>query len=221
MAKNIGYLIILLYLLCGCSGRISQDSVTVTLPDVLTETKDDKGVHEDADNNHDVVTTVPSNSSPVIDDVPKTLQDFYLSQLHVRELTGNNDGKDVEKYLKSVGFGKGYAWCAAFVHWCLEQAKIKNTVTAWSPTAENRKHLVFQSRKFLEEPQPGDVVTFYYTNLGRIGHTGFYNKRISDVTYESVEGNTDGGKGSREGNGVYKKFRPYNSTHSISRWDKQ
>jgi len=31
---------------------------------------------------------------------------IYKSQLGVRERTGNNDGKDVEKYLKSVGLGK-------------------------------------------------------------------------------------------------------------------
>ena len=150
---------------------------------------------------------------------PKSLQDVYLSQLHVREATGNNDGTDVEKYLASTGLPKGNPWCAAFVHWCFEQVHIPNKVTAWSPSAENKDNIIFKMRQFKEEPQTGDVVTFYYSSLGRIGHTGFYNRRISDVAYESVEGNTNGA-GSRDGNGVYRKIRPFNSTYSISRWEK-
>lgn len=31
----------------------------------------------------------------------------FLKEVGVREATGNNDGKDVEKYLKSVGQTKG------------------------------------------------------------------------------------------------------------------
>lgn len=41
-------------------------------------------------------------------------EEIAFTQLHVRELTGRNDGPEVEKYLKSVGLGKGYAWCMAF-----------------------------------------------------------------------------------------------------------
>lgn len=225
MAKNIYYCILLLLLCWSCRGRVSDDTITVTLPDVLgSEQADDDSptVQEDDDNNPDVVTTIPSNAEPIIEDAPKTLQDVYLSQVGVKEATGNNDGPEVEKYLRSTGLGKGFAWCAAFVHWCLEEVDIPNTVNAWSPTAENKNNLVFKLRQFREEPQAGDVVTFYYANLGRIGHTGFFNKKISDVTYESVEGNTNS-SGSREagnGGGVYKKYRSFNSTHSISRWEK-
>lgn len=223
MAKNI-ICSILLFLLCwSCRGRVSNDTITVTLPGVLTESsnENESTVQEDDDDNSDVVTAVPPNADPIIEDVPPiTLQDIYLSQLGVREATGNNDGPEVEMYLRSTGLGKGYAWCAAFVHWCLEEADIPNTVNAWSPTAENKDHIIYRARQALDEPEPGDVFTLYYTNLGRIGHTGFYNKKISDVTFESVEGNTNS-QSSREGNGVFKRYRPLNSTHSISRWEKQ
>ncbi|HRO18524.1 MAG TPA: hypothetical protein PLU07_10055, partial [Ferruginibacter sp.] len=63
----------------------------------------------------------------------------------------------------------------------------------------------------------GDVFTLYYAHLKRIGHTGFHHKKINSSVYESVEGNTNAA-GSREGDGVYKKKRSYNATHSISRW---
>jgi len=219
MAKNISYCIFLLLLCVCCNSRVSYDTVTVTPPSILNGSDDSDNQVED-DNNPNVVTTLPSNAEPVVEDATKKLTDIYLSQLGVREATGKNDGKEVEKYLRSTGFGPGNAWCAAFVHYCLEEAKIPNTVNAWSPTAENKKHIIFRARQQLEEPEPGDVVCFFYTNLNRIGHTGFFHRRISDVTYESVEGNTNIA-GSREGDGVYKKFRSFNSTFSISRWKRK
>ena len=135
-------------------------------------------------------------------------------------MSGHNDGIDVEKYLKSVKSVKGNSWCAAFVHWCLESAGIANTINAWSPSAQNVKHFIYKARSFLEEPKQGDVFTLYYVKLKRIGHTGFYHQRINNTVYESVEGNTNKA-GSREGDGVYRKYRSFNATYSISRWDKK
>src|SRR5574343_1395365 len=40
----------------------------------------------------------------------------------VREELGSNHGKWVDKFLAFVGLKPGYAWCAAFVAWCLGQA---------------------------------------------------------------------------------------------------
>lgn len=149
-------------------------------------------------------------SQPSVDSV-------YLSQIGVREATGKNDGVQVEKYLKSVNLGKGYAWCAAFVKWCFDQAGIKTTITAWSPSAHNSKNVIYYKSKFYKEPQSGDVFTIYYPSLKRIGHTGFYHKKINDKIYSTVEGNTNSA-GSREGDGVYMKYRSFNATNSITRW---
>lgn len=144
------------------------------------------------------------------------IEQVYLSQVGVREATGRNDGKEVEKYLRSVGLGKGYAWCAAFVHWCLNEADVKNNITAWSPTAHNAQNVVWNGKRFIKEPQPGDVFTLYFPSLKRIAHTGFYHRTVNASVYETVEGNTNS-EGSREGDGVYKKKRSFNSTHSITR----
>ena len=48
------------------------------------------------------------------------------SQLGMRETTGNNDGPDVVKYLKTVGLKPGAKsyWCGAFVNWTMNQAGI-------------------------------------------------------------------------------------------------
>lgn len=149
---------------------------------------------------------------------PQTrLTQVYLSQVGVREKTGHNDGVQVEAYLKSVGLGKGYAWCAAFVHWCMVQAKVPNKINGAAASAHNPANAIWLNRKLLNEPAAGDVFTLWYLKLNRIGHTGFYHRRINSSVYESVEGNTNEA-GSREGDGVYKKYRSFNATYSITRW---
>lgn len=145
------------------------------------------------------------------------LEQVYLSQVGVREATGHNDGKDVEKYLRSVGLGKGYAWCAAFVRWCFDQACIPTKINGAAASAFNKKNVVFYQRKFYANPQPGDVFTLWFTSLGRIAHTGFFHRRVNATVYQTVEGNTNEA-GSREGDGVYKKYRSFNATYAISRW---
>lgn len=149
--------------------------------------------------------------------IKPTVEQVYLSQVGVREATGKNDGKEVEKYLRAVGLGKGHAWCAAFVRWCFDQAGVQTRITAWSPSAHNGKNLVYFKGKTHQEPKPGDVGCLYYPRLKRIGHTYFYHRRVNDKVYESVEGNTNEA-GSREGDGVYRKYRSFNATHSITRW---
>lgn len=145
------------------------------------------------------------------------IAETYTSQIGVREATGRNDGKQVEQYLKSVGLGKGYAWCSAFVRWCFDKCGIKTTINAMALSTHSSKRLVYFKGKFIKEPQAGDVFTLYYPKLKRIGHTGFFDKQINSKIYRSVEGNTNAA-GSREGDGVYIKYRSYNSTYSINRW---
>ncbi|HYC27613.1 MAG TPA: CHAP domain-containing protein [Chitinophagaceae bacterium] len=145
------------------------------------------------------------------------VKEVYTSQIGVRELTGKNDGVQVQAYLKTVGLGKGYAWCAAFVKWCFLQVGIKTPTNGMAASFHNPKRLVYFKSRFLHDPQPGDVFTLYYPHLKRIGHTGFYDGRLNKSIYYTVEGNTNGA-GSREGDGVYRKYRSFKATHSISRW---
>ena len=145
------------------------------------------------------------------------IAETYTSQIGVREATGRNDGKQVELYLKSVGLGKGYAWCSAFVRWCFDKCGVKTTINAMALSTHSVKRLVYFEGKFIKEPQQGYVFTLYYPHLNRIGHTGFFDKKINNKIYKSVEGNTNSA-GSREGDGVYVKYRSFRATYSINRW---
>ena len=150
----------------------------------------------------------------------KSIREIYMGEVGTMELTGKNDGPGPRKYLKSVGLKEGFAYCAAFVRWSFDEAGIPTTITAWSPTAENKAHIIYASKRFSGNPEAGDVVTFYYPNLGRVGHCGFFDSKVNESIYKSVEANTsDAGSGIiREGQGVFIKYRSFNTTDKISRW---
>lgn len=141
------------------------------------------------------------------------------SYVGIVEATGNNDGPEVEAFLSSVGLGKGYAWCAAFVHFILKQCEVNNTVTAWSPTCcPTTKTVWKQGEKISREPVEADVFSLYYRKLGRIGHTGFIKKWDQEDNYvTTIEGNTNA-DGSREGNGVWIKKRNKRTIYSVANW---
>ncbi|MCZ2085343.1 MAG: hypothetical protein LC112_13835 [Flavobacteriales bacterium] len=150
---------------------------------------------------------------------PPTIKQSYDSQIGVREATGKNDGVQVEKYLSTVNLTKGYPWCAAFVKWNLLNAGITEAsrINGMALTCHNMNNVVYFNRSYSKEVQTADVFTLYYAKLKRIGHTGFVDKRINRSIYRSVEGNTNEA-GSREGDGVYVKYRSFNATYSITRW---
>ena len=153
-------------------------------------------------------------------DKDSLLESIYMSQVGVRELTGNNDGPDVLKYQKAAGLTSGYSWCACFVLWCFKQADIKTPITAWSPTCHNKNNIVMMNGTYRKELRRGDVFTLYFPKMKRIGHTGFVRRKFGSNSVETVEGNTNSA-GSREGDGVYVKIRPKSSIYSISRWIKE
>lgn len=200
--------------LASCNFHItssfSKPSIIDTTPIPKIGVSDDTEIEDQTDD----IIQEPAEVPDIRSEVART----YYSQIGVVEKTGHNDGKDVEKYLASVGLGKGNAWCAAFVHWVLETCGIKTSITAYSPTAENKKKIRYkEGKKYGAGPQKADVLTLYFANKGRIGHTGFFDHMINTSIEAGVEGNTNHNK-SAEGDGVYLVFRPIKTIHSISSW---
>lgn len=140
-------------------------------------------------------------------------------QIGVRELTNHNDGTKVEMYLKSVGLGKGYAWCAAFLRWTFDSAHVHTTINGAAASAHNKAHLVYYGHKWLQEPVASDVFCIYSRKEQRICHTGFYSgwANRSEGTFLTTEGNTNT-NGSSNGDGCYRRIRQAGSIYSISRW---
>jgi uncharacterized protein (TIGR02594 family) len=59
-------------------------------------------------------------------------------ELGVAEIPGAGDNPRIVEYLKSTSLGKPdnqndeTPWCSAFVNWCMEQAGIEGTGSAWA-----------------------------------------------------------------------------------------
>lgn len=147
------------------------------------------------------------------------LVDQLESQVGVREATGKNDGVEVERYLASVGLGKGYAWCVAYVAYNLQAFNVDNPNSAWSPHYANRKDMVwYKGKRLKSEPSPGDVFTIYSSHRKRVAHGGFYiGTDRSSGYFITIEGNTNDG-GSREGIGVFKRKRNPLKVYAITNY---
>lgn len=143
------------------------------------------------------------------------------SYIGVRELTGHNDGEEVENFLEYVGFGPGAPWCAAYVSYIYGHCNIEDAPkTAWSPSFGLDKDAVYFYGQGYDiarvKAKPGDAFTIYYSSKKRIGHVGIYLYSTPSRVY-TIEGNTNKA-GSREGDGVYRKVRSWNQIYRITNY---
>lgn len=147
--------------------------------------------------------------------VPGRALDIAISQLGVTEQPkGSNKGKEVERYLASVGLKGGYAWCQAFVFWCFEQAgksldapnpvvRSAGVLDCWNRTANGKKLLKVDLEQRPELIYPGSQFIMKFGN--GTGHTGII-ERMEGFIAHTIEGNTND-EGSREGYEVCRKIR--------------
>ena len=131
----------------------------------------------------------------------------YLEKKSNKDLddkTANAGSANYTKYNRDMKAWAGSAglndqWCQNFVDWCfvrafgLEGAKaLIHTFTNYTPTGSN----AFKKRnRYVKrgsgKPARGDVIYFYSTAKGRIGHVGIVTK-VSGSTVTTIEGNTSG-----------------------------
>ena len=152
--------------------------------------------------------------------------DSVLTQVGVTE-RGRNSGPEVRRYLRSVGLGPGYAWCAALTSWGLEVAGVDGphrrdgTVirTAGARVFNEAVSTVSASRvvRMGVRVPPGSVAT-WRRGSGWQGHSGYVlrddNARQRGLPWYArcgltVEGNTSSGRrgSQRDGDGVYRRVR--------------
>lgn len=144
------------------------------------------------------------------------IQKTYTSQIGVRELTGRNDGKEVEMYLAYVWLKKGQPWCAAGVSWCFGQNGIKKARSGGCVQLMEQGTTIYINGKVKAVPQKADVLFIWFAEKGRVAHTGFIDK-WSDTWVNSVEGNTNQA-GSREGDGWYRKKRLKRQIYAVAKY---
>lgn len=147
-----------------------------------------------------------------------TVKEIYTSQIGVRELTGHNDGHQVEIYLASCKLAKGNPWCAAFITWTYKKAGVKTVVSGYSPAWFPASKTVYTRGAGANSvPGTADVFGIWFSSKNRIAHVGFIDQWPEGKYAITVEGNTNEA-GSREGDGVYKKRRLKSQIYKVSRW---
>jgi len=163
---------------------------------------------------------------PTSDDIRKLLLDILDTQLGIREIPeGSNRGKMIDIYNKHVGNPLRSPYCAAFVAYNLDSVGIDNPRSGYSPDYARKINVIYKAKNVNNKSlKAGDVVSYYYSNLGRVGHVGFYLKTDVNGYIITVEANTNSsgafGTIEREGSGVYKKKRELSKVYAITRYIK-
>ena len=153
----------------------------------------------------------------------------YLEKKSNKDLdskTSNAGSANYTKYNRDMKAWAGSAglsdqWCQNFVDWCFVTAfgvetakKLIYTFTNYTPSGSNAfkkrdRYIKRGSRK----PKRGDVIYFYSSSKGRIGHVGIVYK-VSSSTVYTIEGNTSGASTLvTNGGGVRKKSYSLSSTY--------
>jgi hypothetical protein len=157
-------------------------------------------------------TTVPQVTT-VTKKLPEKAIEKAASQIGVREKGGANCGPEVEMFLKSVGLGKGFSWCMAFVYWSFNEAakelgqpnplvKTGGVLRGWNG-ATCTKILAKDSKINPALVKPGQI--FVLDHGHGFGHTGIV-KEVNGGFITTIEGNTNNNH-SREGIGVFELVR--------------
>lgn len=166
-----------------------------------------------------IVAPEPPPAEPPADCICRVAEGF----IGIKEATGHNDGYWVEKWLKGVGRYKGDAWCVAFAHAVHDSCGVWFPYTGYSPSVFNTPETYYKRAKkgSIEDMQAGDTGGLYFANLKRVAHT-FLVVGKTDKYAVTVEGNTstvNAGTGTREGDGVYKKFRLKGTIYCLARYN--
>lgn len=126
-----------------------------------------------------------------------------IGQLGKQEVPkGSNWGKDVQKYLNSVGIDFPAAWCAAFVYWCVKQVATPHPMIKTGGVLRQWNEIPKQYK--FDKPFTGAI---FIMDFGKgLGHTGFVESIVGD-TINTIEGNATNESGTREGYIVCRKQR--------------
>ena len=136
---------------------------------------------------------------------------------------GSNNYTKYNRDLKAwTGVGSIDAqWCQAFVDWCFIEAfgvdvakQLLGKFTNYTPTGSDQfKKRSAYTKRGKGKPKRGDVIYFYSSAKGRIGHVGIVYKVDSSKVY-TIEGNTSGASTLvTNGGGVKKKSYSMTSTY--------
>lgn len=104
-------------------------------------------------------------------------------------------GRDLRAWVPEAGgiYGLNYEWCDQFVDWCfikaLGKTRAKALLYGWSAYTPTSAQYFKNKGRYDKNPKRGDIVFFFNSSEGRIGHTGLVEK-VDGNTVHTIEGNS-------------------------------
>lgn len=135
--------------------------------------------------------------------------------------TGWNRGTDVEKYqeIAGLGTGGGKPWCACVMYVCALYAGFtKDQLPEKGKCAAVINWVKFAHKNGLIRLVPKRGRLFYWLDANGKGHTGVCIGPAILGIFRTIEGNTDGEDGSREGEGMHKRTRTLQQLRKHTQW---
>lgn len=132
----------------------------------------------------------------------------------------SNAGRRVAQYLKSVGLGTGYPWCAAFATWVLKECGYKGPlppnpayVPSWVEWARRTGRAVAKIKA-----RRGDLLCFEFDGDSTADHIGICTTNLGVLkVYKTIEGNTSATGSQSNGGAVLRKTRLFSQVSCVVR----
>ena len=177
-----------------------------------------------------VLVLLPTSAQAQVRRGAECLLPTSAARLSVREKTGRNDGPEVELAQRLAGARVGVdPWCGCerflWNYRCGRTSpKWPAAARNWSLPTDKRTFFIRGQRGVLDSVKVTDTVTFFYANLGRVGHVGMVVETGRPLRpgrppreYRVRAGNTGSG-GGRDGAGVHDVTYAAGSIYAASTW---
>ncbi len=82
--------------------------------------------------------------------------------------------------MRQEGWLPGYAWCSFFVMAMLNECGVPNNITGWSPSAYNRRDVIYTDGKFVQSYSDKDVL------IMTLSYAQFKNKRFKGIGHTGI-----------------------------------
>jgi len=157
-----------------------------------------------------------TNENTVADKMQEDVSPAHLtlagSFVGTTELTGNNDGLEVEQFLGAVGLAKGNPYCAAFVSYILDEAPgIKSPTIRTGLASKFITDSSIDAKEVLRgtEAIPDGTIVIWQKGNTIFGHAGFVESQVSTNQFTTIEANTSSGVYGKQsdGDGVWRRQR--------------
>ena len=143
---------------------------------------------------------------------PAAALEFARKHIGVTESpAGSNSGPEIAKWTKATGYTCPVFWCGCFVNVCIMAGGLPSGAgwIGYTPYIVSRAKAGTGGWSWHASGKPGDLALFDTPGGDPAVHVAIVEKKLSDSSYQTIEGNTSAGDGGSQSNGggVFRRVR--------------